>query len=107
MESFQIALVPVALAVALAPFVPAQAGVELDHESGLHVGTWASNLSGWGTFGGANMELDLIADYAAALVPNTRFDTGLTGSMYPGRAAPAQFQQGAGRQGEASPERAW
>ena len=36
-----------------------QAGLTVSHESGLYVGTWASNLAGWGTFGGSNTELDL------------------------------------------------
>ena len=37
-----------------------QGGITVAHQSGVYVGTWASNLAGWGTFGGANMELDLI-----------------------------------------------
>ena len=36
-----------------------QGGLTVTHESGVYAGTWASNLAGWGTFGGANMELDL------------------------------------------------
>ena len=40
-----------------------QGGLTITHKSGLYVGTWASNLSGWGTFGGSNMELDLIGGY--------------------------------------------
>ena len=44
-----------------------QGGFTIAHESGAYVGTWGSNLGGWGRFGGANMELDLIAGYAASL----------------------------------------
>ena len=31
-----------------------QGGLTATHESGVYVGTWGSNLSGWGTFGGAS-----------------------------------------------------
>ena len=44
-----------------------QGGITATHESGAYVGTWASNLAGWGQFGGANMELDLFAGYAIPL----------------------------------------
>lgn len=40
-----------------------QAALTIAHESGFYIGTFASNLAGWGTFGGANMELDGIAGY--------------------------------------------
>lgn len=40
-----------------------QGGFTVSHESGFYVGTWASNLAGWGTFGGANLELDIFAGY--------------------------------------------
>ena len=40
-----------------------QAGVTVAHESGFYVGTWGSNLAGWGTFAGSNMELDIIGGY--------------------------------------------
>lgn len=44
-----------------------QGGFDLSHESGFYIGTWASNLAGWGTFGGANTELDLYGGYATEL----------------------------------------
>ena len=44
-----------------------QGGITATHESGAYVGTWASNLGGWGRFGGSNMELDLFAGYAIPL----------------------------------------
>ncbi|MEH3106253.1 MAG: TorF family putative porin [Sphingomonas fennica] len=60
-----------------------QAGITVAHESGFYVGTWGSNLAGWGTFGGANMELDLIGGYKMAFEGGA-VDVGLTWYMYPG-----------------------
>ncbi len=59
-----------------------QGGITVSHESGFYVGTWGSNLAGWGTFGGANMELDIIAGYKAA-VGGATVDVGATWYMYP------------------------
>ncbi|MCC2981035.1 TorF family putative porin [Sphingomonas sp. IC4-52] len=70
-----------------------QGGITASHESGLYAGVWASNLAGWGTFGGANMELDLIAGYKAALADNATLDVGLTWYMYPGGAAKTDFAE--------------
>jgi len=61
-----------------------QAGVTIAHESGFYVGTWGSNLAGWGTFGGANMELDLIAGFKAPIGEGASIDVGATWYMYPG-----------------------
>lgn len=44
-----------------------QGGVDVNHESGLYAGTWASNLAGWGTFGGSNTELDIYAGYGSEI----------------------------------------
>lgn len=60
-----------------------QGGITVAHKSGLYVGTWASNLAGFGTFGGANMELDAIAGYTAT-VGKTTLDGGLIWYFYPG-----------------------
>ncbi|GAA0676949.1 uncharacterized protein (TIGR02001 family) [Sphingomonas insulae] len=60
-----------------------QGGLTIAHESGLYIGTWGSNLAGWGTFGGANMELDLIAGYKLPVGGGT-LDIGATWYMYPG-----------------------
>ena len=68
-----------------------QGGITIAHESGAYVGTWASNLSGWGTFGGANMELDLIAGYKAKLSDTATLDIGATWYMYPGGADETDF----------------
>jgi uncharacterized protein (TIGR02001 family) len=70
-----------------------QGGSTIAHESGLYVGTWASNLAGWGTFGGANMELDLIGGYKAKLADNAMLDVGLTWYMYPGGADKTDFAE--------------
>jgi len=59
-----------------------QGGITIAHESGLYIGTWGSNLAGWGTFGGANMELDLIAGYKLPVGGGT-LDVGATWYMYP------------------------
>lgn len=61
-----------------------QGGITVSHESGLYVATWGSNLAGWGTFGGANMELDLVAGFKKEVVPGVTVDVGATWYMYPG-----------------------
>lgn len=70
-----------------------QGGLTFAHQSGLYVGAWAANLSGWGTFGGANMELDLYAGYKAQLSDNLALDLGLTWYMYPGGADKTDFAE--------------
>ncbi|WBH15211.1 TorF family putative porin [Sphingomonas radiodurans] len=60
-----------------------QGGFTIAHESGVYIGTWGSNLAGWGTFGGANMELDLVAGYKRTFDAVT-VDIGATWYMYPG-----------------------
>ena len=69
-----------------------QGGLTITHKSGLYVGTWASNLSGWGTFGGANMELDLIGGYKVP-ISGGALDVGLTWYMYPGGASKTDFAE--------------
>ncbi|MFC0151132.1 TorF family putative porin [Sphingobium scionense] len=71
-----------------------QGGLTATHESGVYVGTWGSNLSGWGTFGGANMELDLFAGYAVPLGDSgATLDVGLTWYMYPSGADKTDFAE--------------
>lgn len=69
-----------------------QGGLSVAHESGLYAGTWGSNLAGWGTFGGANMELDLYGGYKRAFGDVT-VDVGLTWYMYPGGANDTDFAE--------------
>ena len=69
-----------------------QGGITVAHESGLYGGVWASNLAGWGTFGGSNMELDLIGGYKHA-VGGGAIDVGLTWYMYPGGASKTDYAE--------------
>lgn len=70
-----------------------QGGLTIAHESGFYIGTWASNLSGWGSFGGANMELDLIGGYKHKLADNATLDVGLTWYVYPGGADKTDYAE--------------
>lgn len=70
-----------------------QGGITVTHESGLYGGFWGSNLSGWGTFGGANLELDLIAGFKTEIASGTTIDAGLTWYMYPGGADLTDFAE--------------
>jgi len=70
-----------------------QGGITLTHKSGLYAGVWASNLAGWGTFGGANMELDLIGGYKMPLSDKAALDVGLVWYMYPGGANESDFAE--------------
>lgn len=69
-----------------------QAGLTVSHESGLYVGTWASNLSGWGTFGGSNTELDIYGGYKMP-IGGVTVDVGLTWYMYPGGSDKTDFAE--------------
>lgn len=69
-----------------------QGGITLSHESGLYVGAWGSNLAGWGTFGGANMELDLIGGFKFPIGEGT-LDAGLVWYMYPSGADTTDFAE--------------
>jgi uncharacterized protein (TIGR02001 family) len=69
-----------------------QGGFTISHESGLYAGTWGSNLAGWGTFGGANMELDLFAGFKLPIGEGT-LDTGLVWYMYPSGADLTDFAE--------------
>lgn len=73
--------------------VAVQGGITLTHESGLYAGVWGSNLAGWGTFGGANMELDLIGGYKLPVADNATLDVGLVWYMYPGGADESDFAE--------------
>ena len=69
-----------------------QGGVTLTHRSGVYGGFWASNLAGWGTFGGSNTELDLFGGYKLP-VGGGALDVGLTWYMYPGGADKTDFAE--------------
>jgi hypothetical protein len=70
-----------------------QGGITISHESGFYVGTWGSNLSGWGTFGGSNTELDIYGGYAVQVTEAVKLDAGLTWFMYPGGADKTDFAE--------------
>lgn len=67
-----------------------QGTATITHESGLYGGFWASNLAGWGTFGGPNLELDIYAGYKRPLGGGA-IDVGLTYYSYPGGADTTDF----------------
>jgi uncharacterized protein (TIGR02001 family) len=67
-----------------------QGGLNLSHVSGFYAGLWGSNLAGWGTFGGPNLELDIIAGYKLPLASGS-LDVGITWYNYPGGAAKTSF----------------
>lgn len=61
-----------------------QGGITVTHSpSGVYAGTWASNLGGNGTFGGSNMELDVLAGKATTFGAVT-LDGGVIYYIYPG-----------------------
>ena len=68
-----------------------QAGATLNHDSGAYVGFWGSNLAGWGTFGGANLELDILAGYKFKPAENATLDVGVTYYLYPAGADETDF----------------
>lgn len=70
-----------------------QGGFTVNHESGAYIGTWASNLSGWGTFGGANMELDIFGGFKTEVSSGIFVDVGLTWYMYPGGFSKTDFAE--------------
>lgn len=70
-----------------------QGGVSVTHASGFYVGTWGSNLAGWGTFGGSNTELDIYGGYATEISSGVKLDVGLTWYMYPGGASETDFAE--------------
>jgi uncharacterized protein (TIGR02001 family) len=69
-----------------------QGGVTVAHASGVYVGTWASNLGGYGTFGGSNMELDAIAGFTRSSGAVT-FDLGGVYYIYPGAPGKHEFAE--------------
>lgn len=70
-----------------------QGGLTVSHESGLYGALWGSNLSGWGTFGGANMELDVVGGYKLPIGKGAALDVGVTWYMYPGGASKTDFAE--------------
>lgn len=69
-----------------------QGGITGSHKSGAYAGFWASNLAGWGTFGGPNVELDLFGGIKFPVGAGA-LDVGLTWYMYPGGAKKTDFAE--------------
>ncbi|GGD98331.1 exported protein [Polymorphobacter glacialis] len=69
-----------------------QGGLTGSHKSGAYAGFWASNLAGWGTFGGPNLELDLFGGIKFPVGAGA-LDIGLTWYMYPGGAQITDFAE--------------
>ena len=70
-----------------------QGGLTASHESGFYAGTWGSNLAGWGTFGGSNIELDLFAGYTTELANGVVIDAGVLWYFYPAGADDTAFAE--------------
>jgi len=70
-----------------------QGGITVSHESGLYGSVWASNLAGWGTFGGSNTELDLVGGFKKEVASGVSVDVGLTWYMYPGGSPNTDFAE--------------
>lgn len=60
-----------------------QGTINLTHDSGFYVGTWASGLAGFGSFGGSNTEVDVYGGYSKEISGIT-VDVGLLWYLYPG-----------------------
>ncbi len=73
-----------------------QGALTIAHESGVYISTFASNLAGWGTFGGANMEWDGIAGFKKTFGSATT-DVGVTWYTYPGGASESDVVELFGR----------
>lgn len=69
-----------------------QGGLTLGHKSGMYASFWASNLAGWGTFGGPNLELDLVFGWKVPVGP-VALDAGVTTYTYPGGASKTTFAE--------------
>lgn len=61
-----------------------QGTINLNHESGLYAGVWASSLEGFGAVGGASAEIDLYAGYRREVASGVTVDGGLLYYLYPG-----------------------
>ncbi|TRD10802.1 hypothetical protein FGU71_02240 [Erythrobacter insulae] len=67
-----------------------QGGFDLSHESGLYVGTWASNLDEQ-TVGYGSTELDLYGGWSGNLTDGLSADVGAIAYLYPDATGPGDF----------------
>lgn len=70
-----------------------QGSIQITHTSGLYIGTFASSLAGWGTFGGPNIESDVFGGYKFQATEHVSIDVGLTWYMYAGGASITDFAE--------------
>jgi uncharacterized protein (TIGR02001 family) len=69
-----------------------QGGINVNHKSGLYVGTWASNLEQDSADVYGNMELDLFAGWTGAIASGVTADVGLLYYAYPnGKTGKAEY----------------
>ena len=68
-----------------------QGGLDIAHESGFYIGTWASNIVGGDTFG--EVEVDLYAGFATQITPLVSLDVGATYYAYPTGDGPADYYE--------------
>lgn len=69
--------------------VAVQGGLDLAHDSGFYVGTWASNLDD-ATVGYGDIELDVYGGWSGDVGPGVSADVGVIGYLYPD-AGPGDF----------------
>ena len=60
-----------------------QGSIGVSHSSGFYVGTWGSNLAGFGSFGGSNVEIDAYGGYAGE-AGGISYDVSAIWYLYPG-----------------------
>lgn len=58
-----------------------QGGIDLEHDSGFYVGTWASSIEDSSVFG--HTELDIYAGWSGAISSGLTFDVGVLAYLYP------------------------
>lgn len=58
-----------------------QGGIDVTHESGFYVGTWASSIQGGTPYG--ELELDVYGGWTGEVVPGVTVDAGLLYYIYP------------------------
>jgi uncharacterized protein (TIGR02001 family) len=59
-----------------------QGGFDMAHKSGVYLGTWSSNVSGWANTGGNGQEIDIYGGYKFGLGP-IGLDLGYLAYVYP------------------------
>jgi uncharacterized protein (TIGR02001 family) len=70
-----------------------QGTIQVTHKSGLYNGVFGSNLAGWGTFGGPNLESDVFGGFKFPIGQGVSVDIGLTWYMYAGGANETDFAE--------------